>query len=340
MEKYTLFLDESVNVDKNLLLMAGFAIKNNDTELLEKYILNVKKTFWEDEYIISHSTVLHCTELTTIYNNRNNPRKNRYINRDEYNIFKTMSPENIKNKYSEMYKRLCETIKKCNITIFGCIVDKNKYDYLFGDTCCKLIDDHYSIGLQTIIENFTHFLYTNNGVGDIVYESRNGDNDFHRRSPDVNMYNNFCAIKVANKGLQSINCNSISNRIRTLDLINKNEELAGLELTDFIVFNMLKSISIGDENQKSEFIKKIETHLYNGSFDLSNRDLRKYWGIRTVPEDLQYILSLEKKTDTLKRAFVNLKKEKDNLIEKSKKIQSEKEYLKKELEVAKKVLTC
>ena len=73
MEKYTLFLDESNDKDKGLIFVAGFAIPNSQLELFSDYILDIKKLIWDEDYINNNTTILHCTELRTIYNNRRNP---------------------------------------------------------------------------------------------------------------------------------------------------------------------------------------------------------------------------------------------------------------------------
>lgn len=73
MEKYTMFLDESSDKDKGILLVAGFTIPNSQLDLFTNSILDVKRIIWEDDYIKNNTTILHCTELKTIYSNRRNP---------------------------------------------------------------------------------------------------------------------------------------------------------------------------------------------------------------------------------------------------------------------------
>lgn len=43
MEKYTLFLDESSDKDKGILLVAGFAIPNSQLDIFSNSILDVKR---------------------------------------------------------------------------------------------------------------------------------------------------------------------------------------------------------------------------------------------------------------------------------------------------------
>lgn len=45
MLEYTLYLDESKNVDKQLFLMSGFAIENSKFSTLQESMYNIKKIF-------------------------------------------------------------------------------------------------------------------------------------------------------------------------------------------------------------------------------------------------------------------------------------------------------
>lgn len=329
MEKYTMFLDESSDKDKGILLVAGFAIPNSQLDLFSKSILDVKRIIWEDDYIENNNTILHCTELKTIYSNRRNPDLYRYINRAEYKVFKKMDHIHIKDIYDKVYIKLSEIIKTFDITVFGCKVDETKFKYLF-ETSQKILEDPYNMALQVIIENFTHFLNNKNGVGYIVYESRNAENNADKKSPDIKMYENFCKIKSVSKGIPYINQNSITNRIRYFDIVRKITENPGLEFADFIAFNLYKSFFIGDTKDKTEFMKKIEKSLYNGGFSESVKDLKCFYGIRNIPEDYETINFLNKELDRLKRAYKNLKNEKEKLSSKNTILKQEKDQIKEQ----------
>ena len=61
MEKYTMFLDESSDKDKGILLVAGFTIPNSQLDLFTNSILDVKRIIWEDDYIKNNTTILHLS---------------------------------------------------------------------------------------------------------------------------------------------------------------------------------------------------------------------------------------------------------------------------------------
>lgn len=329
MEKYTLFLDESNDKDKGLIFVAGFAIPNSQLELFSNYILDIKKLIWDEDYINNNTTILHCTELRTIYNNRRNPELYKFISRPEYKIFNKMSYNEIKNTYEKIYMKLCETIKCFDITVFGCKVDEKRFQFLF-DTSNRILEDSYNMAIQVIIENFAHFLNQKNGVGYIIYESRNNEENTHGNSPDVKMYENFCKIKSLSKGVPYVNQNLIANRIRYFDIIRKINENPGLEFADFIVFNLFKSFFIGDSKDKTEFMKKIEKRIYNGGFSENVKMLKNFYGIRCIPEDYETINILNDKLARLQRAYKNLKKEKESILSKNKIIKQEKETVKEQ----------
>lgn len=331
MDKYTLFLDECSDKEKGFILVSGFAIPNSQLELFNEKIKEVKEIFWEKEYIANHQTVLHCTELSVIYNNRQNKELYKYLRREEYKFFKKLSSSEIKDLYNGLYIKLSEIMKTFDITIFGCLIDKNRLDYIFDETSRRILEDPYNIAIQIIIENFTHFLNKRNGVGYITYEARNAETNVSRNSLDMSMYDNFCKIKVVSKGLPYVNSNAITNRIRYFNIIRKTEENPGIEYADFITYNLFKSFFINDENDKSEFIKKIEKNLYKGELSEGEKDLSDFFGVRHIPEDFGMVNDLTKELEKLKRAYKNLKKDRNKLMEKNAILKREKEELKNKI---------
>ena len=210
-----------------------------------------------------------------------------------------------------------------------CKVDEAKFKYLF-EASQKILEDPYNMALQVIIENFTHFLNNKNGVGYIVYESRNAESNADKKSPDIKMYENFCKIKSVSKGIPYINQNSITNRIRYFDIIRKTTENPGLEFADFIALNLYKSFFIGDSKDKTEFMKKIEKNLYNGGFPENVKDLKYFYGVRSIPEDYETINFLNKELDRLRRSYKSLKNEKEKLLSKNTILKQEKDQIKEQ----------
>lgn len=93
---------------------------------------------------------------------------------------------------------------------------------------------------------------------------------------------------------------------------------------------MYKSFFVGDTKDKTEFMKKIEKSLYNGGFSQSVKDLRCFYGVRNIPEDYETINFLNKELDRLKRAYKNLKNEKEKLSSKNTILKQEKDQIKEQ----------
>ena len=321
MDKYILFLDESqINGDT---FVGGFIIPEKEINNLNKKMLEIKSLIWDESYMKNHSTVLHCTELYNIYKNR----RNKFFLKNFHNVLAKKKPEEIKNVYDEIYKKLCEIVKQIDITVVGCIVNRKSYDYLFLPEFKSIINDPIDIGFNVVLENYVHFLKTNNVIGHIVYEARNGDNnDISKNSPDWIMNNNFCRIKTNSKGVLYIKQSNIENHISSLEFISKYEENSGLEFADFICFNLLKAYTAANGQEKPEFVKKLEKKIYNGGND--EKDLKAFYGVRIIPEDFEKVQNLTGELKSLKEAHKKLKKEKDKIQEQYNTVKSEKEELK------------
>jgi len=329
MEEYTLYLDESKNANGTYFTVSGIIIKNKDIEILNSDILEAKQCIWSNEYIESHHPVLHCVELTTIKNCRWSKKLlSSYIRHyPHYLILQNESSAIIKSKHDNVYSKLCKALKDINGIIIGCIIDIRKFRYLYGDSFRIDSELFFEVALQETIENYAHFLYEKKGIGCIVYESRNNETAQTDRSPDFKMYNNFCKIKSNNKGISFINQEMISKTIRYLNIFSKKENVAGLQLADFIAYNIVSIKSLFDNVNKTEFQKKIYDRLYNGCFKLDEKDLRSYFGIKYLPYDFEHLAELEAERLKLKNSLDSAKAEKRELMKQNKNLCNEKNRL-------------
>lgn len=113
-----------------------------------------------------------------------------------------------------------------------------------------------------------------------------------------------------------MNQEMISKTIRFFHIYSKKDDIPGLQIADFIAYNMLQSIK-RSEIQYTEFMNKIFNKLYNGGYKIAERDFRNYFGLKQLPYDFQHIHDLENENTTLKKANENIKKERNNLIKKN-----------------------
>lgn len=318
MEEYTLYLDESKNKEKTLFLICGVIVKNSNIEHLNKGIYNVKKCIWDEKYIRDNHPVLHCVELTTVKDSRGNKKflSSYFDSHPTYSILFSKSNEEIKNIYESIYSNLCKSLKDADCVTIGCLIDREKFKYIYGNNIYPKEELLFEIAIQEIVENYAHFLQYVHGVGNIIYESRNDEFALTEKSADFKMYQNFCKIKACNKGITFANQELISKTIRYFYIHNKKDDIPGLQMADFVAYNILQSMK-RTELQCTEFMKKISDRLYNGGFQIAERDLRNYFGLKQLPYDFQYIHNLESEKATIKKANENIKEERNNLLKKN-----------------------
>lgn len=313
-DEYILYLDESEFKISKTFTIAGIAIKKENISLLEQGVEEVKKLIWSEEYISSNNPVLHCTELQKVFSKR----KSYDITgvKDEYQELIKLPAEDIEKIYYQVYGKLSQILKKADATVFSCIIKMQQlYDLFFLDENhdgIHLIDDKYHIALQKVIENFTHYLSVNDGYGDVVYESRNAIGENSAKSPDVKLINVYHKIQANNKGIVYTDSTEIQNRNRTIVAYSKNENIAGLQLADFVAYNIIKLEGCKVEQQITDFMKQIHRVSYNGGHSISEKDQRSFWGMRVLPSYLR-MEKLISSNKSLKNAYDNIKKERNKL---------------------------
>lgn len=320
MEEYVLYLDESGN--KTHFSIGGLIIKKSKIEILEQGLYEIKKCIWDDDFIQHNIPILHCVELTRIKDYRRNKQElpKLFSEYPNYSVLSSKTKDEIKQIYDNVYSKFCKLLKDSDCIIIGCIIDKKNFSFLYGDDM-QHDDLLFDIAFKEVLENYSHFLLKNNSVGDIVYESRNGKYDLTEKSKDYKMYDTFCKIKSCGKGMLFSDERTIAKTIRYLHVFSKTDDVAGLQFADFVVYNLIQCEKIVDDSTKTEFMKKLLDKLYNGMYDISNKDLRYHFGLRKVPFEYQRMFSLDSELDKLKKSYENLKVERNNLIRKKEKFE-------------------
>ena len=327
MDEYVLYLDESKDSGNTVFVIGGFIIKKGDVKKLEDNILAVKKCIWNDDYISSKHPILHCTNLNTVNSNRTNKKRNIIIKRYEFlEVLSEKEPADIKNIYNNVYIKLCEAVKNLNVIPLGCIFNLEKYKFIYGDYLKGQFELFFEVAMQQIIENYSYFLCQNNSVGNIIYESRNGKKE-SRNSNDSKMFDNFCKIKICNKGISFITQKTISETVKYFNSYSKHDDIAGLQLADFIAYEFMNRGNNLNINNYPEFTKKIFSKLYNGEFSLDDKDLRHYFGLRSLPFDYSLIISQQSQIERLEKSNKNLKSEKSRLSTDNQRLKESKQKL-------------
>jgi hypothetical protein len=313
-DEYVLYLDESEAKSSQTFAIAGFAVKKDQLSFLQDEIEKIKTLIWSDEFIENNNPILHCTELQQVFNGRNNDEIKGV--KVEYKEFITKQANEIEKIYNQIYGKISQMLKRSNATVFSCIIKtKQLYDLFYLDDThngIHLVDDKYNIALQKIIENYTHYLSVCDGYGDIVYEARNNEGENSAKSPDFKLINDYHKIQANNRGIVYTNSAAVQSRNRTILVHNKNENIAGLQIADFIAYNIIKLENCNVNSQITDFMKQIHRLSYNGGHTLEEKDQRSFWGMRVLPSYLR-MEELISSNKSLKNANDNLKKERTRL---------------------------
>lgn len=260
MDEYTLYLDESYTYKKNgkqpAFAIGGFITRNSNINTIKNKVDVLKTIIWSDLENPT-SVILHEMDLKDALNKRIKKEKLK----SDYIRFR-----NNKNLAPKLYTEVSKIIKESEITTIGCVVKQDDYCYNFP----KDIGNEISlVCMQIILENYTHFLYTNNAVGKIVYESR----DAMDRTMLMRFY------QVSSIGTMYVRPEAIQQKILQFCFIHKSENLQCLQLADFMVNQMARKKS-GKKMYKttSDLVKNILYKSYDGTNGNNER-----FGIKTIP---------------------------------------------------------
>lgn len=259
MDEYTLYLDESRTHKKGLdqaFSIGGFIIKNDDINKLHEDLDKIKSNIWSD-LPNSHNIILHEKELKDAMDHRIPKEKLS----TEYKRFRRNS-----KKIELIYKNMSELIKNSPITTIGCVVIKDNYNNSFPE----IISNEISlVCMQIILENYTHFLYQHNATGKIVYESRGVE--------DKIMLMRF--YQVATIGTMYVKPDSIQKRVTNLSFIPKKENIAGLQVADFIPSQIARK---GSGKSIKPVAFDLTNNIYYKAYTGYNKNKSRY-GIKVVP---------------------------------------------------------
>lgn len=225
-KEYYLFLDETKpNAHGNYFALGGYAIQKEDYENILKPSLEKIKC----DLMPNPELPLHLYDM----------RKN-------INGFEFLSDLNIRNS---LFSRIKNLIQALNIFVFVASIDTEKYKNMYYDKT----NDIYDIALQTILENFVHFLLENDGVGSFFIESRN---------QKENKYLQICYYRLLTGGTLFINSDTIMKKLSILSFPLKSDNNLGVQLADFIPVSFVRNL-IGSKDYCGLY-KLFESKLYRG----------------------------------------------------------------------------
>lgn len=244
MKQYSLFLDEIYPGGHfDYFCLAGLII---ETELYKNVVIpqleNMKREFFEGDI----SVILH----------------ERKINRSKGN-FAVFQQEHRRKEFWEQYKVLLD-----QEGIYGLAVALN--DKEIG-TMYPGVKNTYFPALQILVENFVHFLESNNGVGTINVESTNpAPYQF-----DEQLAQHFHHLKA--NGTLFYDRRVLQTRLGAINFPLKEDNVIGLQLADMIPNTLNRELS-GHKLRTYGLIDTFNNIAYDGCCDQKYR-----FGIKVIP---------------------------------------------------------
>lgn len=266
-KRYTLYLDESRTSQANngtpFFCMAGAIINNRDYNFVEERLNSIKRKIWSD-LNNPEQYILHQMNISDASRGKLNFKRF-----PEYERFKA------RKFRKEFYKKLEKIYDDKKICIIGGSVNENllnKY-FLLGknlDNTYRNNIDKYLVSLQLLLENFSHFLCLRNGIGKIIYESRQPiENEIVR--------DRFYHIKLM--GSMYITKETMSNHLLGIDFIEKKANNAGLQIADFIPNAFAREhAGFGQMDKNNSYIRKLKYYRYQGNCNSQDR-----FGVKNMP---------------------------------------------------------
>lgn len=263
-KKYTLYLDESETHKKNPVThrdenyhfcMAGVIVAEEEHEQLEICINQLKRNVWS-ELPNPENIILHQMRL---------------IDAERGRLDASKYPEYVKfNKRAErrkFYDELKKVFVNTKLTIVGSSINEDslkKYYWISG----KNKQDQYLVAMQLLLENYCHFLCTNDAIGNIVYEYREliGNEKLRDKYYHMKLMGSMYMTKEA-----------AEKRLLGIDFVNKADNNPGLQIADFIP-NCFARDHAGINQAKPNIFGTLRYHRYNGNMDSADR-----FGIKYMP---------------------------------------------------------
>ncbi len=251
--KYRLYLDESGNHSfKNmesipyryLSLLGCIFERINHYKKADLDLKKLKQDFWHG----------HDPDSPIIFHREEMIRK-----KNDFSIFKN---ENILKKFN---KRLIEYLKSQNYLIINIILDKkelkNKYYNLINP---------YEFCLMAILERYCGWLKMQNSQGDVLAESRGGNEDHQLKKAYEEIYNNGTNMRKDNNFF----CSVLTSR--KIKIKPKLANITGLQIADILAFPLKEKILFDYNIRTTNFTDTFNEIIYNTVKDKLNR--RKYNG--------------------------------------------------------------
>lgn len=230
---HLLFIDESgdhslKSLDKQspLFVLCGCIIKEEGLGLTAQKIRDFKLRFFGTEDV-----VLHYREI-----------------RKREGYFNVLNDKNLNTDFN---KELNELIHSIDMKIIISAIDKQKHIETYG----KIADDPYMISLNFIIERFIYAI-DKTATHSRIYAEKRGHNE------DQSLIKQW--IKIYQRGTGHVDSSELQRKIQELKMLNKQENVVGLQIADLAVSCITRKILHPDKHEECFDVIKQKIHTHNG----------------------------------------------------------------------------
>lgn len=248
MTEYTLYIDESETKDQDdnrYFVMSGVIIKNDNYSNIENALNKIKQKVWDNK-LGCEEYILHEKDISFASYRLNSRKLNRI--QECYHIFQD------RKKVVLLYNELSKLFKNNEILTIGVCLDKTVLHSCYGE---DKINNQFTIAIQLLIEHYCQFLIKNNGIGDICYEAM---------QPEQNTKIQQRIYELKALGTLYYSPKTIQNYLRKICFVPKTENLAGLQLADFVP-NTLGRYAASMKPKNKDFAKNVRATLYDGEIE-------------------------------------------------------------------------
>lgn len=258
MKQYNLYLDESETHSNNgnrHFCIAGLIVEDGLHDgVLTNDLNNLKNSIWSTNPN-PESIILHEKDIKAANNGYNNAPRN-----GPYAQFRN------NNQMNALYSSLNHIFVNNDVKIIAVSISEDKLNSHYPAPLRH--QDKWTIVLQLLMENFTHFLQSNDGKGQVIYEYIG---EAHKREMRKRFYN------IKSMGTMYISPYEIQTRLMGICFPEKSENITGLQLADFLPNDIARSHA-GFRRHNSNIYTAIRRKAYDGNIGTKNR-----FGIKLIP---------------------------------------------------------
>lgn len=263
-KRYILFLDESethkhdnmTHMDSDFhFCMAGVIVAEDDYKQLKNSVNQMKRNVWP-ELLEPEQVILHQMRL---------------IEAEKGRLNSSMYPEYAKFRTRAERKKFYDELKKIfvdnKLTIVGSSINEDNLKQYYWVTG-KNKQDQYLVAMQLLLENYCHFLCTNNAMGSIIYEYRElkGNEKLRDKYYHMKLMGSMYMTKEA-----------AEKRLLGIDFVDKASNEVGLQIADFVP-NAFARNHAGINQPSPNIFGTLRFNLYDGG--MGNKDR---FGIKNMP---------------------------------------------------------